>query len=170
MGATVLAPRAQGPGRSNAGGPPQAAAASWPAQAAARRELRRQIARLERDLGEAFVTAFPSGGLELPQAPAGHPRLLDLGDLERTRDELAARLVTAHETIARRLLEQREKRELLARMLAAPAEHRFMRISCRELGEAGCGVWEVRPRLGLIGMLMGWWQVKLSSGCPLSGR
>jgi hypothetical protein len=25
----------------------------------------------------------------------------------------------------------------------------------------------VRPRLGLIGMLMGWWQVKLSSGCPL---
>jgi hypothetical protein len=27
----------------------------------------------------------------------------------------------------------------------------------------------VRPRLGLIGMLMGWWQVKLSSGCPLAG-
>jgi hypothetical protein len=26
----------------------------------------------------------------------------------------------------------------------------------------------VRPRLGLIGMLMGWWQVKLSSGCPLA--
>jgi hypothetical protein len=26
----------------------------------------------------------------------------------------------------------------------------------------------VRPRLGLIGMLCGWWQVKLSSGCPLS--
>ena len=24
------------------------------------------------------------------------------------------------------------------------------------------------PRLGLIGMLMGWWQVKLSSGCPLA--
>jgi hypothetical protein len=32
----------------------------------------------------------------------------------------------------------------------------------------GCGVWQVRPRLGLIGMLMGWWQVKLSSGCPLA--
>ena len=28
-------------------------------------------------------------------------------------------------------------------------------------------MWQVRPRLGLIGMLMGWWQVKLSSGCPL---
>ena len=23
--------------------------------------------------------------------------------------------------------------------------------------------------MGLIGMLMGWWQVKLSSGCPLAG-
>jgi len=50
-----------------------------------------------------------------------------------------------------------------------PAQHRFARISCRELGEPGCGVWQVRPRLGLIGMLMGWWQVKLSSGCPLPG-
>lgn len=29
------------------------------------------------------------------------------------------------------------------------------------------GVWQVRPRLGLIGMLAGWWHVKLSSGCPL---
>ena len=35
-----------------------------------------------------------------------------------------------------------------------------------KIGEGGCGVWEVRPRLGLIGMLSGWWQVKLSSGCP----
>jgi hypothetical protein len=29
-------------------------------------------------------------------------------------------------------------------------------------------VWHVRPRLGLVGMLAGWWQVKLSSGCPLA--
>lgn len=166
----MLAPRAQGPVQPAAGDRPQPAAAQWTAQAAARRELRRQIARLERELGEAFVTAFPSGGLALAQASGLHPRLLGLGDLERTRDELAARLVSARETLSLRLQEQREKRELLARMLAAPAEHRFMRISCRELGESGCGVWEVRPRLGLIGMLMGWWQVKLSSGCPLSRR
>jgi len=37
-----------------------------------------------------------------------------------------------------------------------------------ELGEGGCGVYQVRPRLGLIGMLAGWWHVKLSSGCPLA--
>ncbi len=43
-----------------------------------------------------------------------------------------------------------------------------MRVSNREIGEPGCGVWHVRPRLGLIGMLMGWWEVKLSSGCPLA--
>lgn len=170
MGATVLAPRAQGLGRSGLVDRRSALRRPEPDQAAARRELRRQIGRLERDLGEAFVAAFPSGGLELPQGCGGHPRLLDLGELERARDELAVRLASARETIARRLREQQEKRELLARMLAAPAEHRFMRIACRELGEPGCGVWEVRPRLGLIGMLMGWWQVKLSSGCPLSGR
>ena len=52
-------------------------------------------------------------------------------------------------------------------MLLDPAKHRFARVSCRDLGEPGCGVYMVRPRLGLIGMLAGWWQVKLSSGCPL---
>ena len=53
-------------------------------------------------------------------------------------------------------------------MLLAPGEHRHVRIAQRDLGEGGCGVWHVRPRLGLIGMLMGWWHVKLSSGCPLA--
>jgi hypothetical protein len=71
--------------------------------------------------------------------------------------------------IAERADEQAEKRLALERMLLDPAAHRNVRISCRELGEPGCGVWQVRPRMGLIGMLMGWWQVKLSSGCPLAG-
>ena len=35
---------------------------------AARRALRSQIVRLERELADAFVTAFPMGGLE--QAPS----------------------------------------------------------------------------------------------------
>ncbi len=140
-------------------------------QVAARRSLRGQIARLERELADAFVTAYPLGGLEPPDAGVGHPHLLDLGELEVVRDDLAERLRTARLTIARRADEQAEKRILLERMLLAPAEYRFARVSCRELGEPGCGVWQVRPRLGLIGMLMGWWQVKLSSGCPLpTGR
>jgi hypothetical protein len=64
---------------------------------------------------------------------------------------------------------QAANRLYLEQMLLEPAKHRFARVSCRDLGEPGCGVWQVRPRLGLIGMMMGWWQVKLSSGCPLPG-
>ncbi len=141
-----------------------------PAERAARRTLRLQIARLESELSDAFVTAFPMGGLDQPPAVASRPRprLLDLGELERVRDELADRLHQARVTIALRADEQEHKRQLLERMLLDPGSYRFVRISRSEIGEPGCGAWEVRPRLGLIGMLMGWWQVKLSSGCPLA--
>jgi hypothetical protein len=74
---------------------------------------------------------------------------------------------------AREVLEERGERQeasrvLLERMLLEPGRYKFVRVANRDLGESGCGVWHVRPRLGLIGMLMGWWQVKLSSGCPLA--
>ena len=59
-------------------------------------------------------------------------------------------------------------RARLERMLLDPAGNRRERISQRELGEPGCGVWSVAPRVGIIGRMMGWWQVKLSSGCPLA--
>ena len=135
---------------------------------AARRSLRGQISRLERELADAFVTAYSLGGLDLGTGTAGSdPRLLDLGELERVRDELAERLRSARVSIAERAEIQEANRLYLERMLLDPAEHRFARMPCRDLGEPGCGVWQVRPRLGLIGMLMGWWQVKLSSGCPL---
>jgi hypothetical protein len=139
-----------------------------PDEHAARRNLRSQIARLERELSDAFVTAFPMGGLAQPVAVTATPRLLDLGELERVRDELTERLHAARVSIAKRADEQESKRLTLERMLLEPGSYRFVRISNRELGESGCGVWQVRPRLGLIGMLMGWWQVKLSSGCPLA--
>jgi hypothetical protein len=139
-----------------------------PDERAARRTLRDQIARLERELSSAFVTAYPMGGLGQPASVAAEPRLLGLGELELVRDELAERLHAARVTITRRGDEQSEKRLILERMLLRPADYRFARISSRELGDPGCGVWQVRPRLGLIGMLMGWWQVKLSSGCPLA--
>jgi hypothetical protein len=135
---------------------------------AARRSLRTQISRLERELAQAFVTAYPLGGLGSTATSAGSdPRLLGLGELERVRDELAERLHSARVTIAERAEIQEANRLYLERILLDPAKHRFARVSCRDLGEPGCGVWQVRPRLGLIGMLMGWWQVKLSSGCPL---
>jgi hypothetical protein len=135
---------------------------------AARRSMRGQIARLERELADAFVTAYPLGGLEeVERSVRPDARMLTLGDLERVRDELAERLQSARLTIAQRAEIQDAHRVALERMLLDPAKHRFERVSCRDLGQPGCGVWQVRPRLGLIGMLMGWWQVKLSSGCPL---
>ncbi len=140
-----------------------------PDERAARRTLRTQIARLERDLADAFVTAFGMGGLTPPPAMAAAPHLLGLGELERVRDDLADRLHAARAQIAERADEQEAKRLTLERMLLDPGSYRFVRIARCELGEPGCGAWEVRPRMGLIGMLMGWWQVKLSSGCPLAG-
>jgi hypothetical protein len=52
-------------------------------------------------------------------------------------------------------------------MKLEPARFKHVRLPVRDLGQGGCGVWHVRPRLGLIGMLAGWWQLTLSSGCPL---
>jgi hypothetical protein len=63
---------------------------------------------------------------------------------------------------------QERARVRLERMLLAPGRHKFHRVAAAELGEGGCGVYQVRPRLGLVGMLAGWWHVKLSSGCPLA--
>jgi hypothetical protein len=137
------------------------------AERAARRSLREQIARLEGELASAFVTAYPMGGLDQPQPKRAAPRLLDIGELEQVRDELAERLHAARVSIAERAEIQSANRVYLERMLLEPAKHRFARVYLKDIGEPGCGAYEVRPRLGLVGMLMGWWQVKLSSGCPL---
>jgi hypothetical protein len=137
------------------------------AERAARRSMRAQIARLERELSGAFVTAFDIGAVAPGGSRSGDPRLLDLGELERVRDELAERLRAARGAISELAEEHAANRVLLERILLEPGKYKFARVACRDLGEHGCGVWEVRPRLGLIGMLMGWWQVKLSSGCPL---
>jgi hypothetical protein len=137
---------------------------------AARRALRAQIERLERELSDAFVTAFSMGGLDHAAGQSSrHARLLDLGELEHVRDDLVERLSDARSWISKRADEQAASRLALEQMLLEPGKHRFERVSCSDLGQPGCGAWEVRPRLGLIGMLMGWWQVKLSSGCPLAG-
>jgi hypothetical protein len=143
-----------------------------PDERAARRDLREQVARLERELQQTLITAFPHGGVDvtlgaMTARPRG-PRLLSLGDLERLRDQLADRLAGARADLATRADHEERNRVLLERMLLAPGKHRFVRIANADLGEGGCGVWQVRPRLGIIGMLCGWWHVKLSSGCPLA--
>lgn len=137
----------------------------------ARAELRRQIGRLELQLAGLFADAFPRLDLEIGVAPAARePRVIGLGELERIRDSLASRIAEARQAQEERADLDSRNRALLEQMIDRPAEFKWVRISREDVGEPGCGHWHSRPRLGLIGMLMGWWQVKVSSGCPLFER
>jgi hypothetical protein len=137
---------------------------------AARATLRAQITKLENELSGIIADRFPfiyAPALAGSEAGAGGPRLPGLAELERARDRLAGRLQELSALAARRTEHERRARELLEAMKLEPGRYKYYRVPVRDLGEGGCGVWEVRPRLGLIGMLAGWWQLKLSSGCPL---
>jgi hypothetical protein len=138
-------------------------------EAAARRSLRDQIARLERQLADAVVASFPQTRLDVAPAERGAgPRMLSLADLEAERDSLQQRLRRARGVLEGRGAEVERNRILLERMLLEPKRYKFARMHRADVDMGGCGAWQVRPRLGLIGMMMGWWQVKLSSGCPLA--
>ncbi len=134
---------------------------------AAREALRAQISKLERELSGLVARTFPHVS---PRDAGGErfsgPRLLTLAELERLRDRLVLRVGEVRGQAAERDALERRSRALLERMKLEPGHYKFMRLPVADLGDGHCGVWEVRPRLGLIGMLAGWWQVKLSSGCP----
>jgi len=137
----------------------------------ARAELRRQIGRLEREMGTLVAEAFPRMQLDAAVPAVTRPaRVLDLGELEAVRDSLAARIGAARRRLSERDELETRNRELLERMLAAPAEYKWLQISRDDIGAPGCGHWHSRPRYGVLGMLMGWWRVRISSGCPLPGR
>ena len=133
---------------------------------AARRTLRDQIAKLERELSALFTSAYPRRGLEWEVSSPGGPRVLDIGDLEALRDELASRVEDARRALRERTTEEHENRGQIEAMVADPASHKWQRVSNSDIGEPGCKYWHSTPKLGLVGMLMGWWRVKISSGCP----
>ncbi|HEV3322872.1 MAG TPA: hypothetical protein VG147_11880 [Solirubrobacteraceae bacterium] len=135
---------------------------------AARESLRAQVARLEGELSGIVARGFPHvspAPFAVPEY-AG-PRLLSLAELERERDGLVVCLRRAQQQARERAELELRARDQLERMRLEPGRYKFTRLRVTDLGERGCGVWEVRPRLGLIGMLAGWWQLTLSSGCPL---
>ncbi|MBS1879912.1 MAG: hypothetical protein JST31_10385 [Actinobacteria bacterium] len=141
------------------------------AELAARAQLRSQVGRLERELARLSAEAFPR--LVIDHRVAGSspaPRVLGLGELERIRDDLADRVSEARRDLAERAAFEARNRELLQALLAAPERHRGLEIGRADVGEPGCGGWRSVPRYGLLGMLMGWWRVKVSSGCPIAGR
>jgi hypothetical protein len=169
---------------------------------AARRTLRDQISRLERELSALAISAYPrletrlhapsldrrdrgfrppgehpQGNLApwasvpphgnlAPWASVPRPRVLSLGELERVRDAIAARLGDLRAAAAAQSARQADAARELERMLADPPAHKWQRITQADLGIPGCGDYHVRPKAGLLGMLMGWWVVKMSSGCP----
>jgi hypothetical protein len=134
---------------------------------AARASLRAQIARLEREIATAVAAAFPY--CDAPRVPAqSGPRMLDLGELERVRDALAERLAATRRMLDEQAVRHAQARVLLERMLEDPAKHRWALVTSEDLGQPNCTTYHVRPRFGPIGLLLGWWRVKISSGCPLA--
>jgi hypothetical protein len=135
---------------------------------AARHTLRAQIARLEREQAAIVAATYPRLEAGPSQPSLAGPRLLTLGELERVRDALAGRVGAMRAAVA----EQEERQALALReleaMLADPPAHKWRRLANADLGRPGCTTYHVRPRAGLLGMLMGWWQVKISGGCPLA--
>jgi hypothetical protein len=137
---------------------------------AARRSLRDQIARLERELADLFATTFPREGFEWDvRAPRRGPRLLPLAELERLRDNLAERLERNRRQLDERARLEERKRRTIEKMMLEPEAHKWALVSNDDIGERGCKHWQVQPRYGVLGLLCNWWRVRISSGCPLAG-
>jgi hypothetical protein len=148
------------------GAPPPACAG----QRAARRSLLDQVARLETELGQVFCATWPRTEMARPAVPGrgGGPRLLSLEELEELRDSLAGEVSEARSALSDRTWVEEQNRRLIEEMMLEPERHKWRRVSAEDIGERGCRHWHVRPRWSFIGMLMGWWRVVISSGCPLA--
>jgi len=132
-----------------------------------RRELRAQIARIE-----AEVTAYAWHDPRRPPPdrvetaiPVG--RVTSVEELGRTRDELIQRLTRLRGEAERRGIREQGSRAHVEGMLDDPASHSWEIVTAAETGEPSCKDWRVVPRWGPVGAIMGWWRVKVSSGCPL---
>jgi DNA-binding transcriptional regulator YhcF (GntR family) len=136
-------------------------------QRAARRELRRQIGRLEAELA-----SYPRE-LQPPPSPEERPhhggRIAGVAELEATRDELIERVTRVRETEARREDRRSAARGKIEEMVRDPEGHKWHWVSSEQTGDPGCKEWRVTPRFGPVGAAMGWWRIKVSGGCPLAG-
>ncbi len=139
-----------------------------PDERPARRTLLEQIERLETELSSLFVSTWPRKGFEFSVASRGGPRVLALAELEELRDELSRRVEEARRSLSDRTWVEEQHRCRIEEMLLEPEKHKWVRVSNEDIGEPGCKHWHVRPRLGIVGLFMNWWRVRISSGCPLA--
>ena len=135
----------------------------------ARGDLRRQIAPLERELGELFATAFPRRGIDWRVGAVGGPRVLST-----RRARAGPRRARGPPRATRRPsspagpTSRRRNRGLLERMIAEPERHRWVHVSNEDVGEPRLQALALAPALGHPRDAAGWWRVRLSSGCPLA--
>src|SRR2546427_2760014 len=104
---------------------------------AARRSLREQIAKLERELAALFATSYPRRGLEWRVRSPGGPRLLGGGGLEELRGELATRLEKARGALRERASVERGYLSPIDEMLGPPERAKWIRVSKHGHGETG---------------------------------
>ena len=135
-------------------------------EGAARRELRRQIGRIEAELASYTRDLEPSSA-PLPVTPPA-PRIAGIDELSQTRDALLTQLAAARQAAADRGRRERRAREVRDAIVEDPAGHRWEVVSAAETGEDGCVTWQAGPRFGPLGALMNWWRIKVSGGCPLA--
>lgn len=133
---------------------------------AQRQEFLRHIETLERELQQVLSALTPRNRPLPPGASQARPHLLSITELELVRDALTAELGRAEEILARQIHTRQGNRSLLKRMVEAPVEFRWAKVTTIDLGEPGCRTWESVPKLGPVGMLANWWRIRISSGCP----
>jgi hypothetical protein len=134
----------------------------------ARADLRRQIAAMELALARLFGSAFPRKGIDFAVPGMGGPRMLSVDELEKVRDGLAVRIQEVKADLHDYAVVEEANRALIEEMTDDPASHKWVRVYNEDIGEPGCTSRSVEPKWGVLGMLLGWWRVKISSGCPLA--
>ncbi len=148
---------------------PPLAPRTTPDERPARRTLLDQVERLESELSSLFMSTWPRKGLDFSVAGlGGGPRMLTLDELEGLRDDLAYRVDDARRSLGDRTYVEEKHRCRIEEMLLEPDKHKWVRVSNEDIGEPGCKHWHVQPRWGILGMLLNWWRVRISSGCPLA--
>ena len=133
----------------------------------ARAALRDQIARFEEQLAGHVTTAFPRSPTPPRLGGSEGARLQTLAELEERRDQLQAAVARIRRDLDSAGERQEQARGRMEAIMADPAAHRWERVSHEDIGEPGCRQCHARPRMGLLGLLMNWWRVIVSSGCPL---
>jgi hypothetical protein len=130
----------------------------------ARATLRAQIERLERQLADH--AADGASATPVMRGAAG-ARLQTLAQLEAQRDALAARISDVRRALDLRGAQHELARGRMEAIMLDPAAHPWERVTNADIGEPGCRQVHALPRFGILGQMLSWWRVRISSGCPL---